>query len=127
MKGCAIAGITIAILAQTAVAASPAEQLAVDTYRHLVSYESLLDGAIRSGDKRDFDRFIQRPTVELMQRWPRLGDPAYDKFIACYFALDGFRLYSEDQFQARGQLPKAKAKDYFERKGQCRQALKGKV
>lgn len=122
-----LAAAAIAIFSQAAVAASPAEQLAIDSYRHMVSHESLLEGAIRSGDKRDFERFILRPTMDQMQRWPKMGDPAYDKYRRCQFALDGFRLYSEDQFQARGQLPKEKAKDYFEQKVQCKQVLKGKV
>lgn len=108
---------------------SSGEQLAVTTYQHLVSHESLLDGAIRSGDQRDFDRFIMRPTMALQDRWPKLGNPEYDKFFRCYFALDEFRLYSEDQFRAKGKLPKgsSQAKSYFAQKSLCKQALKGKV
>ncbi|MER2603040.1 MAG: hypothetical protein ABTR27_11835, partial [Candidatus Competibacter phosphatis] len=61
--------LSVGVLPSFAIAVSPAEQLAIDSYRHLVSYESLLDGAIRSGDKRDFERFIEKPTREIASRW----------------------------------------------------------
>lgn len=114
------------VVSQSVMAASPPEQLAIETYRHLESHEALLDGAIRSGDRRDFERFIARPTQQLLERWPRMGDPAFDKFARCRFALDGFRVYAEDQFMARGQLTKdsnSSARDYFEQKDKCKNAL----
>lgn len=114
------------VVSQSVMAASQPEQLAIETYRHLESHEALLDGAIRSGDRRDFERFISRPTQQLLERWPRLGDPAFDKFLRCRFALDGFRVYSEDQFNARGSLLRdmGSAFDYFDQKKKCEIALK---
>lgn len=114
---------------QSAFAASQAEQLAIDSYRHLESHEALLDGAIRSGDRRDFERFIARPTQQIIERWPRMGDPSFDKFIRCRFALDGFRVYSEDQFKAGGRLNKTsgQSKDYFEQKAECKKVLAKRI
>lgn len=107
-----------------------AEKLAVETYNHLVSYEGRLDAAIRSGDRDRFYRFVMNPTVDMRSRWPVPfeGDD-YRKYARCYYALDGFRIYSEDQYKARGQMPKDNitARDYFDQKAQCKKALKGKV
>ena len=108
-----------------AMAATPAEQLAKDSYSYLVAKESMLDGAIRSGSKDDYNRFIYQPTVDMMQRWPKPGDAAFDALRRCQFALEAFRVYSEDQFKAGGILPKASqtSKDYFDQKAQCKAAL----
>lgn len=110
-------------------ASSEAENLAIESYRHLVSYESLLDGAIRSGDRRDYQRFIEKPTRDMAARWPQLGNKEFDRYMRCAFALHAFVNYSEDQFKAAGKLPKdfVSAKDYFEQKNLCKKSLKGGV
>lgn len=119
---------TLAVLAGNAWAA-PADDLAIETYRHLVSSESLLQGAIRSGDPNDYKRFIWKPASDMMHRWPPMGDPVFDKYARCRFAIVQYLTYSEDQFKAVGQLPKTSltSKDYFEQRGECKKALKGKV
>lgn len=108
-----------------AMAATPAEQLAKDSYSYLIGKESMLDGAIRSGSMDDFNRFIYQPTVDMMQRWPKVGDAAYDKQRRCHFALDAFRIYSEDQFKAGGKLTKdtGSFKAYLEQKAECKASL----
>ena len=126
MQKWVIRGISALVLATTpAMAASPAETLAKDSYQFLVSHESLLDGAIRSGQKDDYKRFIWNPTMEFFRRWPSLGDAEYDRYRRCQFALDSFRVYSEDQFNAAGKLQKTalSAKDYFEQKDLCKRAI----
>lgn len=118
-----------AVLSGPSIAADSGEQLAIDTYRHLVSSESLLDGAINSGARNDYTRFIWRPTVDVMQRWPAVGDPSIDKFARCRLAVSEYLNYSDDQFTAGGKLPKtaASAKSYFSNKAACKNLLKGKV
>lgn len=121
--------LSCAAFAMHAHAASPAEQLAVDTYKHLVSQESMLDGAVRSGDRNDFARFIWRPTSALIDKWPPMSVEGFDRFRRCQFAIIAFRTWSEDYFNAGGALPKTalSAKDYFEQKRQCKADLKGKI
>jgi len=117
------------VVSQSVMAASPPEQLAIETYRHLVSSEDLLQGAIRSGDKNDYQRFIWKPAVEMMRRWPEMGDPAFDKYARCRLAISQYLNYSEGQFNAAGKLPKSamSSKDYFDQKKQCEKALKGRI
>ena len=100
--------------------------LAVESYRFLQSYESLLDGAIKSGDPVDYNRFIFTPTLEQFRKWPRLGtDKVYDKYYMCHMALDDFRIYSDEQFHAGGALPKSALsfRKYAKKKKQCRASL----
>lgn len=122
-----VISLAFSVFTIAAVAATPAEQLAKDSYSFVHSKESMLDGAIKSGTKDDYNRFIYQPTVALFQKWPKPGDVEFDKARRCQFALDAFRVYSEDQFNARGQLPKTapSAKNYFDQKAQCK-ALLGK-
>lgn len=109
--------------------AGPADDLAIETYRHLVSSESLLQGAINSGNPDKYRQFIWKPAVNMMQRWPAVGDPTFDKYFRCRSAVIQYVNYSEEQFKAAGQLPKnsSSLKDYFEQRSQCKKALNGRV
>lgn len=100
--------------------------LAKETADMIKSMESMLEGSIRSGDKRDFERFVEQPVWNQMQKWPQVGTAGYDDYARCYFALDSFRIYAQDQFKARGALPKSSVtyKDYLSQKKLCFTKLK---
>jgi hypothetical protein len=83
--------------------------LAKETADLIKSMESMLEGSIRSGDKNDFYRFVEKPVMDQMQKWPQVGTAGYDDYARCYFALDSFRVYAQDQFKARGALQQARA------------------
>lgn len=121
--------ICLALMSGPVLAAGSGEQLALETYRHLVGSESMLDGAIRSGDRNDYNRFIRQPAADVLKRWPALGDPSIDAYARCRFAVAEYLNYSDDQFKAGGKLPKSadSSKTYFEQKAACKKALKGKV
>ena len=123
-----VAGLSL-IASSLSYAATPAEQLAIDSYRHLVAKESQLDGAIRSGERADLEHFILGPTRDLALRWPPLGDAEHDRYRRCQFALNSFVIFAGDQYAARGKLPPSSpAKmDYFAQKESCRKAIKGLV
>lgn len=107
-----------------------AEKLAVETYNHLVSYEGRLDAAIRSGDKDKFYRFVVNPMMDIRSRWPvPFEGDEYRKFVRCYYALDSFRLYSEERFKAGGHLSESNvtARDYFNQKALCKKSINGKT
>lgn len=109
------------------VAAEKASDLARDTLNYVQSGENMLAGAIRNGSQSKFDQFVMVPTMDMMKRWPRLGESAeHDRLIFCYFALDAFRIYAEDQFKARGALPKTSSSDrlYREQKAKCSALVK---
>lgn len=129
MRSRNIAALSAAFFISTVVAAENPEKLAIESYRHLVSAESLLDGAVRSGDRRDYIRFIWAPTTALIDRWPSPSTPGLDKHHRCHFALLSFRTWSDDHFSARGRLPGSSpsAKDYFDQRRLCRESLKGRV
>lgn len=97
------------------------QDLAKETADMIVSMESMLQGAIRSGDKADLYRFVEKPVVDQLHKWPPVGTKGYDDYARCYFALDSFRLYAQDQFDARGKLSKSAPsfKDYLTQKKQC--------
>lgn len=97
------------------------KDLAKETADMIVSMESMLQGSIRSGDKADFYRFVEKPVVDQMHKWPPVGTNGYDDYARCYFALDAFRVYAGDQFNASGKLPKSSPtyKDYIGQKKQC--------
>lgn len=95
--------------------------LAKETADKIISLESMLQGSIRSGDKADFYRFVEKPIVDQMQKWPSVGTKGYDEYARCYFAIDTFRVYAQDQFKARGKLDKSSIsmRDYLNQKKQC--------
>lgn len=102
------------------------KDLAKETADMIVSMESMLQGSIRSGDKADFYRFVEKPVVDQMHKWPPVGTNGYDDYARCYFALDSFRVYAQDQFAARGMLPKSALsfKDYLGQKKLCFEKMK---
>ncbi|WP_431798057.1 hypothetical protein SGO26_30190 (plasmid) [Cupriavidus metallidurans] len=123
----------IALAFAFSAAAHAAEQrpleLAIESYKFLQTTEMMLQGAINGGSKADYQRFIWKPTLDQFQKWPPLTEEAYGKYRPCQFAVDAFRVYSEEQFKARGTMDKNRPyyKDYFARKQECATLLKGKV
>jgi hypothetical protein len=124
----------LAILVGTAIAGmayaqqSPVD-LAVESYKFIETSEMKLQGAINGGSKADYDRFIWKPTLEQFEKWPSMEKEQYNKYRPCQFALDSFRVYSEDQFKASGKLDKKhpQYRDFMTRKRECAALLKGKV
>lgn len=123
------AALLIAVVATTAHAEQSPQDLAIESYKFLESYEAMLQGAINSGSKADFDRFIWQPAIVQLKKWPAMTNEIHAKYRACQWALDSFRVYSEDQFKAAGKLEKThpQYRDYFKRKRECASVLKGKV
>lgn len=115
-----------ALLSVPAWAADPARQLAAESLAFVGRMEALLDGAIRSGDPADFKRFVGQPTLAQMQRWPKIGDAAHDRYRRCFFAVDAFRVYADVSFEngSRADAQSRTAKDYAEQKVLCKQAVK---
>lgn len=114
--------LTVGLLATLgAEAAQSPKALAKETADMIVSMESVLQGSIRSGDAADFYRFVEKPVADLLQKWPPVGTAGYADYARCYFALDAFRPYAQDQFKARGALPKSSPsyKDYIGQKRLC--------
>lgn len=118
---------TVGLLATLgAEAAQSPKALAKDSLAFLNRMESMLQGSIRSGDAADLYRFVEQPTIEMMQKWPPMSNASYNDFRRCQFALDAFRSYAPDQFKARGKLPKSSVtyKDYLDQKRQCAALVK---
>lgn len=111
----------VSLPALAAPAPMKPKDLAKETADMIVSMESMLQGSIRSGDKDDLYRFVEKPVVDQMHKWPPVGTKGYDDYARCYFALDSFRVYAQDQFNARGNLPKTSLslKDYLVQKKLC--------
>lgn len=121
MKKLVVILVVASLPAMEAHAAPKPKDLAKETTDMIVSMESMLQGSIRSGDKADFYRFVEKPVVDQLHKWPPVGTKGYDDFARCYFALDSFRVYAQDQFAARGKLPKSAPsfKDYLGQKKLC--------
>ena len=116
-----------ALVSHPVLADDAARQLARDSLSFVGRMDALLDGAIRSGDRGDFDRFVFKPTVAQMERWPKAGtDGTYDAFRRCFFALDAFRTYAQNSFSGAARLDAKSptAKDYAEQKKLCSAAVK---
>lgn len=118
--------IFLIVFPASALAADKGLALAIESYSFLKTYEAKLESAIRSGDPIKYNNFIFTPTLEQFRKWPRLGtDDKYDKYYMCRMALDGFRIWSDEQFHAGGVLPKSaqSARDYADKKKRCRASL----
>ena len=128
MKKVVLALVGIAISSVSYAQQNPIA-LAVESYKFIEANELKLQGAITSGSKADFDRFIWTPTLEQFRKWPDIANDQYSKYRPCQFALDSFRVYSEDQFKASGKLDKKNPQfsDFISRKRECAALLKGKV
>lgn len=124
-----LTALLLAMCATSVNAQQSPVDLAVESYKFIVSYESMLQGAINSGSKADYNRFIWKPALEQFQKWPPLSNEVFAKYRACQWAVDSFRVYSQDQFNAGGKLDKAHSqyRDFIGRKRDCASALKGKV
>lgn len=122
---CSVLALT-AWLSAPAFGADAARQLAVDSLAFVGRMDAMLDGAIRSGSRADFDRFVAKPTVAQMQLWPAMGDAAHDRYRRCYFTVDAFRNYAEDSFRSGARIDAVAltAKDYAEQKALCRKTVK---
>lgn len=107
---------------------SPVE-LAIETYKFIDTYESMLQGAINSGSKADYNRFIWQPTLAQIEKWPPLERTTFDKYRACQWAVDSFRVYSQDQFDAAGKMDKTRPhyREFVTRKRECAATLKGRL
>lgn len=122
--------VVILAMVSLPVLAAPApmkpKDLAKETADMIISMESMLQGSIRSGDKADFYRFVEKPVVDQMHKWPPVGTKGYDDYARCYFALDSFRVFAQDQFNARGLLSKTSLsfKDYLAQKKLCFSKIK---
>lgn len=103
--------------------------LAIETYKAINSYESMLQGAINSNSKENYNRFIWQPTITQFQKWPPTTDTNFNKYRSCQWAIDSFRVYSQDQFYAAGKLGESTPsyRDFINRKRECASKLKGKI
>lgn len=109
-----------------ALAAPKPRALAQESLDFVNRMEAMLQGSIRSGDRADLYRFVEKPTIDMMNKWPATGTAGYIDFARCQFALQDFRTYAQDQFAAGGRLPKSSPsyKDLLNSKRQCAAALK---
>lgn len=129
MKKSVFSALTL-VLSVTAQAQQKPVDLAVETYKFMETGEMKLQGAVNGRvSEGDYNRFIWQPALDQFHQWPSLGNEAFSKYRPCQFAVDAFRVYSEDQFGASGQMDKNRPsyKDYFSKKKECAALLKGKV
>ncbi|OHX20421.1 hypothetical protein [Chromobacterium sphagni] len=105
---------------------SKPKALAQETLQFINDMEANLQIAIRIGDKYAFYDYIEKPTLAMADKWPAVGSKGYDDYVRCQFAVQDFRVYAQDQFKAKGMLPKntPTTKEYLRNKRECQAALK---
>lgn len=109
MKITSVVGlITAALCMAPAYAEQSPVDLAIQPYEFIDSYEAMLQGAINSASKADYNRFIWQPTLAQFQKWPPLEKTAFDIYRACQWAVNSFLVYSQDQFESAGKIDKAR-------------------
>lgn len=105
---------------------SKPKALAQETLQFINDMESNLQIAIRNGDKYDFYNYIEKPTLAMADKWPAPNTNGYVDYVRCLHAVQDFRTYAQDQFKAKGMLPKntPTTKDFLRNKRECQAALK---
>lgn len=115
-----------AALSLPAAGADRPRQLAVESIEFINQMEAMLDGAIRSGSPDDYNRFVFKPTLAQMTKWPPLSDESYLRYRRCQFAVDAFRNYADASFKegARLEADSLTARDFAEQRSLCKQSIK---
>ncbi|WP_440029846.1 hypothetical protein [Chromobacterium amazonense] len=125
MKQLSLAALAL-ILSAPLMAAPKPKALAKETLQFINDMEANLQIAIRSGDKYDFYNYIEKPTLAMADKWPAPNTNGYVDYVRCLHAVQDFRTYAQDQFKAKGMLPKntPTTKEYLRNKRECQAALK---
>lgn len=114
---------------ESSAGAYDTEQLAIESYRHLVSSETRLAVLQRTGKPEAYRQGVRQPTLALMQRWPGMASMQSVEYATCYFMLEEFRAYADSLFTAEAEASRSNRRkdEYLELKSACRSALRGKL
>ncbi|MGC0154017.1 hypothetical protein ACPRNU_16280 [Chromobacterium vaccinii] len=121
--------VVLALILSAPLMAAPKAKpkaLAQETLQFINDMETNLQITIRNGDKHDFYNYIEKPTLAMADKWPATGTKGYVDYARCQFAVQDFRIYAQDQFKAKGMLPKntPTTKEYLRNKHECQISLK---
>lgn len=121
--------LTLFMTNESSAGAYDTEQLAIESYKHLVNSEMRLSSLLRGGKPETYRQGIRQTTLALMHRWPGMASMQTTEYATCYFMLEEFRIYADSLFPGETGTSRGShgPNEYIELKGACKSALKGKL